>query len=44
MATGAPALCIFCGHNDARTDKDEPLSPVGRIVGDMEDCELVRQN
>ena len=38
------ALCLFCGNNGARTDKDEPLSPVGRIVGGMEDCELVCQN
>lgn len=38
------ALCLFCGNNDARTDKGDPLSPVGRIVGGMEDCGLVRQN
>jgi hypothetical protein len=38
------ALCLFCSNNDARTDKEDPLSPVGRIVGGMEDCGLVRQN
>ncbi len=38
------ALCLFCGNNNARTDKDEPLSPVGRIVEGMENCGLVRQN
>jgi hypothetical protein len=38
------ALCLFCGNNDARTDKEDPLSPVGRIVGGVEDCGLVRQN
>ena len=38
------ALCLFCGDTDARTDKDEPLSPVGRIVGGIENCGLVRQN
>lgn len=38
------ALCLFCGDTDARTDKGDPLSPVGRIVGGMENCGLVRQN
>jgi hypothetical protein len=27
-----------------RTDKDDPLTPVGRIVRGMEDCGIVRQN
>ena len=38
------ALCLFCGNDNARTDKDEPLSPVGRIVEGMDNCGLVRQN
>lgn len=38
------ALCLFCGDTHARTNKDDPLTPVGRIVGGMEDCGLVRQN
>jgi hypothetical protein len=37
-------LCLFCGHTHARTDKHDPVTPVGRIVGGMEDCGLVRQN
>jgi len=38
------ALCLFCGNTHARTNKDDPLTPVGRIIGGMEDCGLVRQN
>lgn len=38
------ALCLFCGNTHARTDKDDPVTPVGCIVGGMEDCGLVRQN
>ena len=38
------ALCLFCGNNNAMTDRDDPVTPVGRIVGGMEDCGLVRQN
>ena len=38
------ALCLLCGNTDVRTDKDDPLTPVGRIVGGMEDCGIVRQN
>jgi hypothetical protein len=38
------ALCLVCGDTDARTDRDDPVTPVGRIVGGMEDCGLVRQN
>ena len=38
------ALCLFCGHTHARTDKHDPVTPVGRIVEGMEDCGIVRQN
>ena len=38
------ALCLVYGHTYSRTDKDDPVTPVGRIVGGMEDCGLVRQN
>jgi uncharacterized protein len=38
------AICLFCGDSHARTDKHDPVTPVGRIIGGMEDCGLVRQN
>jgi hypothetical protein len=37
-------LCLFYGHTQAKTDKHDPVTPVGRIVEGMEDCGLVRQN
>ncbi len=38
------ALCLFYGDTPASTGEDSPIAPVGRIVGGMEDCGLVRQN